>query len=174
MRWGGVWSIGAVVTGLAAGACTLCIPAGAATPRDTVVMAKQIDDIISLDPAESFEVSGQEAVGNLYDRLLAHEPGEAAQIKGELAESWSVDDDGRTYRFKLKPGLHFASGNPVTAEDAAFTLQRAILLDRSPAFILGQFGLTKDNVRERVRAVAADTLVFTTEHPRSPSLVYFC
>jgi peptide/nickel transport system substrate-binding protein len=177
MKWSGVWSIGAVVTGLAAGASALCLPPGAAaaaTPRDTVVMAKQIDDIISLDPAEAFEVSGQEVVGNIYDRLLAHAPGDAAQVKGELAESWSVDEDGRTYRFKLKPGLHFASGNKVTAEDAAFSLQRAILLDRSPAFILGQLGLTKDNVRERIRAVAADTLVVTTEQPRSPSLVYFC
>ncbi|MDB5408158.1 MAG: transporter substrate-binding protein [Rhodospirillales bacterium] len=177
MRLGGFWSIGAVVSSLAAGAAGLgftASAAAAATPHDTVVMAKQIDDIISLDPAESFEVSGQEVIGNLYDRLLAHDPGDAGQVKGELAQSWSVDDDGLTYRFRLKPGLHFASGNPVTAEDAAFSLQRAVLLDRSPAFILGQFGLTKDNVRERVQAVAADTLVLRTEHPLSPSLVYLC
>ena len=38
-------------------------PALAATPKDTVVMAKQIDDIISLDPAESFEFSGSEVTG---------------------------------------------------------------------------------------------------------------
>ena len=34
----------------------------AQTPKDTVVMAKQIDDIISLDPAESFEFSGGEII----------------------------------------------------------------------------------------------------------------
>jgi peptide/nickel transport system substrate-binding protein len=172
MGWGRFWSIGALVVGvaLAAGIGT----GTAATPGDTVVMAKQIDDIISLDPAESFEVSGQEVIGNVYDRLLTHDPSETGQIKGDLAESWSVDDDSRTYRFKLRPGLRFASGNPVTAEDAAFSLQRAVLLDRSPALILGQFGLTKDNVRDRVQAVAADTLVFKTDRPQSPSLVYFC
>jgi peptide/nickel transport system substrate-binding protein len=163
---GGFWSIGAVVLCLAASA------AAAATPADTVVMAKQIDDIISLDPAESFETSGQEVIGNLYDRLLVHDPAEAGQVKGGLAESWSVDDDQETYRFKIRPGLHFASGNAVTAADAAFSLQRAVLLDRSPAFILGQFGLTKDNVRERIQAVDAATLTLKTEEPRSPSLVF--
>ena len=34
-------------------------------------MAKQIDDIISLDPAESFEFSGSEVTGNIYERLIA-------------------------------------------------------------------------------------------------------
>ena len=38
------------------------------TPKDTVVMAKQIDDIISLDPGEAFEFSGGEADGNVYER----------------------------------------------------------------------------------------------------------
>jgi peptide/nickel transport system substrate-binding protein len=173
MRSGVVWFVGAVMVELVASASG-CGTATAATPRDTVVMAKQIDDIISLDPGESFEVSGQEVIGNLYDKLLIHEPGDAAQIKGQLAESWSVDEDARTYRFKLRHGLHFASGNPITAEDAAFSLRRAVLLDRSPAFILNQFGLTKDNVRDRIEAVSADTLALRTEHPQSPSLVYFC
>ena len=65
-------------------------PALAATPKDTVVMAKQIDDIISLDPAESFEFSGSEAVGNIYERLIAYDLKDVSKLKGELAESWSV------------------------------------------------------------------------------------
>ena len=44
------WELVALV--LATGAAAL-----AATPKDTVVMAKQIDGIISLDPAESFMIS---------------------------------------------------------------------------------------------------------------------
>lgn len=43
--------------------------ARAQTPRDVAVMAKQIDDVISLDPAESFEHSGDEIGGNAYQRL---------------------------------------------------------------------------------------------------------
>ena len=40
------------------------------TPRDTLVMAKRIDDIISLDPQESFEYSGTEICGNVYEKLV--------------------------------------------------------------------------------------------------------
>src|SRR5271155_2925877 len=83
--------------------------AQAETPKDTVVMAKQIDDMISLDPAEAFEFSGGEVVGNMYDRLLYYDLKNVANIYGTLAESWSVDADGKTYTFKLRPGLKFSS-----------------------------------------------------------------
>ncbi len=38
------------------------------------------------------------------------------------------------------------------AADAAFSLQRAIMLDKEPASIIGQFGFAKDNVAERIRS----------------------
>ena len=75
---------------LLAAAVLVAGPALAATPKDTVVMAKQIDDIISLDPAESFEFSGSEVVGNIYERLIAYDLKDVSKLKGELAESWSV------------------------------------------------------------------------------------
>ena len=149
-------------------------PAAAATPADTVVMAKQIDDMISLDPAESFEVSGQEAIGNLYDKLLAADPHHPGQVLGRLAEGWSVAADGRTFTFRIRAGVRFASGNPLTAADIAFSLRRAVRLDRSPAFILGQFGLTPRTVRQRITAPAPDRLVLVTAEPVAPSLLYLC
>ena len=66
------------------------------TPKDTVVMAKQIDDMISLDPGEAFEFSGGEVVGNMYDRLLYYDLKNVADLHGVLAESWSVGADGKT------------------------------------------------------------------------------
>ena len=44
--------------------------AEAATPKDTVVIASQIDDLITLDPGEEYEISGQILVSNIYDRLV--------------------------------------------------------------------------------------------------------
>ena len=38
-----------------------------------------------------------------------------------LAESWSVEPDGRTWTFKLRPGLHWSDGQPLTADDVVFT-----------------------------------------------------
>ena len=132
------WLLAAIV--LIAGAAAL-----AATPKDTVVMAKQIDGIISLDPAESFEFAGSEVVGNIYERLISYDLKDVSKLKGELAESWSVGADGKTYTFKMRKGVKFASGNPVTAQDAAYSLQRAVIMNKTPGFILTQFGLSKDN-----------------------------
>src|SRR5918994_291787 len=123
----------------------------AATPADTLVQAWQIDDVISLDPAEVFEFTAAEIMGNTYERLINYDPKDVSKIYGEVAESWSVSPDGKTFSFKIRPNKKFASGNPITAEDAVFSLQRAVLLDKSPAFILGQFGLTKDNARDKIK-----------------------
>jgi peptide/nickel transport system substrate-binding protein len=44
--------------------------AQAATPKDTLVMAYVIDDIISIDPAEIYEFTSSEYMANTYDRLV--------------------------------------------------------------------------------------------------------
>ncbi len=148
--------------------------AAAATPKDTVIMAKQIDDIISMDPAESFEFSGSEAIGNIYERLIGYDLKNVSQLKGELAESWSVAPDGKTYTFKMRTNARFHSGNPVTARDAAYSLQRAVSLNKSPGFILTQFGFSKENMREKIRAVDDQTLVVETAEAVAPTFFYYC
>lgn len=122
-----------------------------ATPKDTLVVAWAIDDVITMDPAESFEISAGEIMGNAYDRLVRFDVNDPSKLYGDLAKSWTVSGDGKTFTFELKPDLKFASGNPLSADDVAFSLQRAVLLDKSPAFILTQFGFSKENVRERSR-----------------------
>ena len=149
-------------------------PANAATPADTLVMAWQFDDIITLDPAEIFEFSGAEYAGNTYDRLIGYEVEDVSKIYGIAAESWSVSPDGKTYTFKIRKGITFASGNPLTAEDVAFSLQRTVILDKSPAFILGQFGFTADNVRDQIRAVDASTVTIETDQAYAPTFVLYC
>src|SRR3954447_26676164 len=110
--------IGAAFVALAAG------PSFADTPKDTLVMAWQFDDIISLDPAEIFEFSGAEYGAQVYDRLIGLDVKDVSRIEPQVAESWTVADDGKTYTFKIRDGVNFHSGNPLTAEDAAYSLQR--------------------------------------------------
>jgi peptide/nickel transport system substrate-binding protein len=146
----------------------------AQTPKDTIVMAKQIDDIISLDPAEAFEFSGSEVAANIYDRLIGITFSNVSELRGELAESWSVAENGRRYTFKIRPNVKFHSGNPVAAEDAAWSLQRAVILNKSPGFILTQFGFTKENAASRIRATDPLTLIIETEKPVAPTFFYNC
>jgi peptide/nickel transport system substrate-binding protein len=151
-------------------------PPGAqsATPKDTLVIAAAFDDIISLDPAEAFELSAGELMGNAYDRLVRFDVNDPSRLIGDLAKSWVISADGKGYRFELKPGLKFASGNPLTADDVAWSLQRAVLLDKNPAFILTQFGFTKDNVKDRIKADGALAVTLETDKPYAPSFVLNC
>jgi peptide/nickel transport system substrate-binding protein len=146
----------------------------AQTPKDTVVMAKQIDDIITLDPAEAFEFSGVEVGANLYDKLIGVDLARNNDLVGELAQSWTVSEDNLTYTFKLRPGVKFHSGNPLTAADVVYSFQRAVTLNKSPGFILTQFGFTKDNVLEKVKAADDLTLVVTVSKPFAPTFFLNC
>jgi peptide/nickel transport system substrate-binding protein len=167
----------AAVVSLAATACLaggLALPLHAATPRDTLVVAMAFDDIISLDPAEAFEISAGELMGNAYDRLLRFDVNDPSRLVSDLARAWKVSADGKTYSFELRPGLRFASGNALTAEDVVFSLQRAVLLDKTPAFILTQFGLNRDNVKAKVLQTGPLSLSIETDKPYAPTLVYNC
>jgi peptide/nickel transport system substrate-binding protein len=146
-------------------------PAFAVTPADTLVEGFAIDDIITLDPGEAFELSTAEVTANSYSLLVRLDLADTTKVKGDLADSWTISDDGLTYTFKLKPGLKFASGNPVTAEDVAFSVERLIKMDKNPAFLFGQFGLTGDNVTEKVKTIDPLTVSFTVDKPYATSFV---
>lgn len=162
------------LVGTALSAMLMAAPAFAVTPADTLVEGFAIDDIISVDPAEAFELSTAEVTGNTYDLLIRIDLNDTSKVKGDLAESWTVSDDGLVYTFKLKPGLKFASGNPITAADVAYSFERAIKLDKSPAFIINQFGITGDNVAEKAKAVDDTTFQFTVDKSYAPSFVLNC
>lgn len=142
----------------------------AETPADTLVVAEAIDDIVSLDPAEAYEFSGLDLNNNTYDGLVEIDPITLQTMPG-LAESWEVGADGMTYVFKMKEGLTFSSGNPVRAEDAAYSLQRAIKLNKTPAFILAQFGWTAENVDSMITA-DGNTLTLKVDKAYAPTFLY--
>jgi peptide/nickel transport system substrate-binding protein len=160
-----------------AAAAMLACGAGAAlaaTPKDTLVLAFGFDDIITMDPAEAFELSAGEVMGNTYDRLLRLDVNDPSKLVGDVAKSWTVSVDGKTYTFEIKPGLKFASGNPLTAEEVAYSLQRAVMLDKSPAFILTQFGFSKANVKDKIKAAGPGTLTLETDKAYAPTFVFNC
>lgn len=150
------------------------VPALAATPPDTLVVAFAFDDMITLDPGEAFEISTGEFIGNTYSQLVRYDVADPSKLYGDLAKSWKVSDDGKTYSFELKPNLKFASGNPLSAEDVVWSLQRAVLMDKGPAFILTQFGFTKDNVKNKIKATGPLTVTIETDKAYAPTFVLNC
>lgn len=143
------------------------------TPANTLVMAWSIDDMMTLDPAESFEFSTGEILGNSYQTLVKFDLNNVSDISGAVAESWVVSPDGKTFTFTLRPGLKFASGHPITAADAVYSLTRAVKLDKSPAFILTQFGLTPENVDSKIRQTGELSFELEMNKAYAPSLLLY-
>lgn len=142
-----------VVTGaaLAAPVSAAVLPKKAALRKppaadDRIVIGKRTDDIRSLDPHESVSSSAAEIIGNLYETLVVWDPVNKRFAPG-LAIRWSTPDSGLTWTFDLAPGRKFSSGNAVTSNDVAFSLQRIFTIENAPSAILAPLGVTAGNVK---------------------------
>jgi len=154
---------------------TTANPVYAKTPANMLVIANRIDDINTLDPAQSFEFAGSDLVRNVYGKLVNFDPADLSKgYQPDLAESWTVSEDGKTITFKMRSGVKFHSGNPVTAKDAVFSLQRAVKLNKTPAFILTQFGFSADNADQAIKLVDDMTFSITTDKKYATSFVLNC
>src|SRR5204863_7396028 len=58
----------------------------------------------------------------IHDALVRPYPGQ--KMGPSLAESWEESEDGKTYEFRLRQGLTFHNGDPVTTEDVKFSFER--------------------------------------------------
>lgn len=149
--------------------------AQAATPANIVVMARAIDGIVGgFDPGESYETVSNEGCGNIYRKLVVPDPADANKLVGDLAESWTVSPDGLVLTFQIRRGVKFDSGNTLTAEDVAFSLQRVVKLNKTPAFILKQFGWNPDNVEKMIHAADDNTLEIRLPEVQATTFVLYC
>ena len=76
-----------------------------------------------LNPLLTLSTPDEDITALVYSGLMRHMPD--GSLIPDLAESYTVSSDGRTYTFALRPGLTFQDGSPVTAEDVAFTVETA-------------------------------------------------
>lgn len=75
------------------------------------------------DPAETpTQITPFGILFALHDALVRPQPG--SPMAPALAESWTESPDGLTYEFKLRSGLKFHNGDPLTAEDVRFSFNR--------------------------------------------------
>ncbi|MBI1775536.1 MAG: ABC transporter substrate-binding protein [Proteobacteria bacterium] len=145
--------------------------ANAATPRDALVIAWNLDGVLTLDPAQIGETITDEIMGNVCDPLLLKDYADSRKIVPGVAESWSVSPDGRTWTFKIRKDLKHPSGNPVTAEDAAWSMRRVVKLNLASAQNITQWGISKDEVDEKIKTVDADTFAVTFDKPYPRSIL---
>lgn len=147
--------------------------AQARTPNDQLVIGVSMNNLLSLDPAGATGNDVVEIACNVYDYLVELDPLQTTTVKPGLAESWAIAPDGRRITFTLRQGARFHSGNPVTAEDAAWSLQRVLKLNLALASPWKSYGFTAQNVAGLVRATDARTLVIDLPVATDPKMVLY-
>jgi peptide/nickel transport system substrate-binding protein len=97
-----------------------------ASPRgDRVLRTAFTEDVGNIDPDNHFEVAGLGMILAMYQGLVQYKP-DSSEVEGVLAESWEVSDDFTQYTFKLRDGVVFHDGTPMTSESVAASFQRRI------------------------------------------------
>lgn len=119
-------------------------------------------EILSVDPAYDNSGLGQAVLRNIFDPLVERD--ETGTIVGVAAESWEVLSD-TVWEFKLREGMTFHNGDPVTSEDVAFTINR--ILDESNESPLAPF----ISAIQEAEAVDPSTVHIITARPYTALLV---
>lgn len=81
------------------------------------------DDVATLDPAIGYDWQNWSMIKSLFDGLMDYEPG-TTNLKPDLAESYEIAPDGKTFTFKLRHGVKFHNGREMTADDVKYTIDR--------------------------------------------------
>jgi peptide/nickel transport system substrate-binding protein/oligopeptide transport system substrate-binding protein len=76
----------------------------------------------TLDPAGITDVYSDAVAQRIYNCLVRHSPD--LEVVPDLAESWSVSEDGKVYTFRLRRGVKFHHGREMTSDDVVFSLTR--------------------------------------------------
>ncbi|TYB31121.1 MAG: peptide ABC transporter substrate-binding protein [Candidatus Mcinerneyibacterium aminivorans] len=105
------------------------------------------ESVTDLDPAEAYDFHTWEILYNVYEGLMTYKPG-TAELENGLAESYSVNEKGDEYTFKLKEGLKFTDGSAFTAEDVKWSIDRVMRLNGDPAWLVTDFVESVDVVDE--------------------------
>lgn len=138
----------------------LTTPAGAASN----VLVWSDDLPANLDPQALLDVPAAFIQLNVYDNLMRYE-GNPPKLRPWLAQSYTVSKDGKTWEFKLRPGVRFHDGSELSAADVVYSFKRLLGMRKAPA---GPFeSILK---AENVIAVDTSTVRFVLEKPYAPFL----
>lgn len=96
------------------------------------------DAVTSLDPAGAYDAGSWALFNNVYQSLLAFEPGGVAPEPDAAQSCGFAGTDLKTYRCELREGITFPSGRAMTAQDVKYSFDRVkrIKSDVGPSSLL--------------------------------------
>lgn len=109
-----------------------------------------------IDPGVGADLGAATVLINLYDPLVM--PKKDGSVEPWIAKEWTVSEDGKTWTFTIRDDVKFHSGNPLTAKDVAYTMQR--LLDMGEGF-----GYLFSSTVKEVKAIDDTKVEFVCSKP---------
>lgn len=104
---------------------TTAVASAQSDDGDKIVLTVGLnDDVDTFNPIVGVEVPDYDAWNLNYATLTDKAADDFAVIPG-LAESWEASNDGKTYTYTLREGLEWSDGQPLTAEDVVWNIERA-------------------------------------------------
>ena len=121
----GALTVALIAFSVAALAPTLKTSGGASEPTEPATAGRAyiegtLGRATNASPFGARSAADRALVALLFRGLVKLGPG--SSIVPDLATSWQVDAAGRTWTFHLRPDQHWQDGEPITAEDVAFTI----------------------------------------------------
>ena len=136
--------------------------AASGAQRGGVFKMARNEEPLSFDPLIPSDNGSIWVLYNIFDQLTTVNA-DSTDVVPSLAESWDISPDGTIYTFKLRKGVHFSNGMPLTAEDVVFSIQRAADPKKSGySFLFGPVS--------RVKKIDASTVQVTLKQPFAPLL----
>ena len=93
----------------------------------STLVVQESADIPTLDPGTSYDTGSGQIVENLYETLVTYKGNSIRELEPLLATEWQEGQGGREYRFTLRDGVKFHSGNAFTCADAEYTFRRNLV-----------------------------------------------
>jgi peptide/nickel transport system substrate-binding protein len=83
------------------------------------------NDVATLDPAIGYDWQNWSMIKSLFDGLMDYKPGTTELVK-DLAQDYSISDDGTVYTFTLRKGVKFQNGRELKASDVKYSFERTV------------------------------------------------
>lgn len=117
---------------------TLAAPLAANTK--TLIVARTLDDMKTMDPGRMYEFSSSAAGVNMYETLVQYHGQNVGKVLPFLASSWKITQGGKVFTFKLRHDVKFSTGRKMTSADVVFSYKRLAYLKDQPSFLMGYSG----------------------------------
>lgn len=116
--------------------CALLLIGGSVIAQEEkVLVVGHAESTDSLDPARGFTQTTGMVNRINYNTLVTFPDQDASAIEPMLATEWEISEEGDVYTFTLREDVVFSNGDPMTAADVVFSIQRLKNIQGNPAFL---------------------------------------